>query len=165
MSDTTDNLDSALIQAKELVVRPEWIDANNHLNVAYYVRIFSSGIIALLERIGLPESDIETRRTSTFAAELNVSYKREVRLGETVRVATQLIGFDSKRIHYYHWMFQTKDGYLAATSEGLSLHVSLDTRRVCPFEEDSLLRLANLAAAQSHLPLPDNLGRRIGLKK
>lgn len=160
-----DALDPSLIVTPEITVRPEWIDTNNHLNVAYYVKTFAIGTGVLFDRVGLDDKDMAERGTSTFAAEMNVSYKREVRLGDTLMVATQLIGFDSKRIHYYSRIYQRNDGYLAATLEALSLHVSMESRRVCPIGADSAKRLADLAASQAHLPRPENLGRTFAVKQ
>lgn len=147
-----------------MAVQEDWIDSNNHVNVAYYVVAFDVATGIFLDRIGLGEIDMPERKTSTFTAEMNVSYVREVRLGDALSVTTQLIGFDTKRVHYYHRMFQTNDGYLAATSECLSLHVSMENRRVTPFLPLTVERLKDIERSQAKIPVPGNIGRSFEVK-
>jgi acyl-CoA thioester hydrolase len=45
----------------------------------------------------------------------------------------------------------------------LALHVDLNTRRVAPFPDDVLTRLAAMKAAHGALPAPAAIGRRIGM--
>lgn len=162
--DAMDHKDPALLHACEMPVQQGWIDANNHVNVAYYVVAFDVATDVFLNRIGLGEANMSERKTSTFTAEMNVSYVREIVLGDSLSITTQLIGFDQKRVHYYHRMYQTGDGYLAATSECLSLHVSMESRRVTPLLPHTERLLTEMSTAQAHIPRPGNLGRTFGVK-
>jgi hypothetical protein len=54
---------------------------------------------------------------------------------------------------------------LLSTQEQLMMHVSLETRRTCPFEPAVLECLQAMQAAQRDLPRPDWIGRRIGIKR
>ena len=162
--DGMDLRDDALFSACEMPVEQGWIDSNNHVNVAYYVVAFDIATDAFLNRIGMDDHNRETRRTSTFTAEMNVSYVREIVLGDSVSITTQLIGFDGKKIHYYHRMYQKGGDYLAATNECLSLHVNMETRRVTPFRQETLDLLAEMKAEQVHLARPGNLGRVFGAR-
>ena len=54
-------------------------------------------------------------------------------------------------------------GALAATNELMSLHVSLETRRAAPMSADVLARLAEVLGVHETLPVPPQVGRRIGL--
>lgn len=144
-------------------VKPEWIDCNGHMNVAYYVLAFDQAADVFYRSFGVDESYLRDHGGSTFTVEMNVSYRRELRLGEPLRISTQLIGCDAKRLHYYNRMVHAEEGWLAATSECLALHVSLATRRVAPFPDALRARLEQLRVVHAAHPLPDNLGRRIGL--
>jgi acyl-CoA thioester hydrolase len=86
-----------------------------------------------------------------------------VRGGDELRFATRLLGFDAKRIHYFHEMYQAREGYLAATNELMSLHVSQETRRSAPMAPEILERLAEIERAHRHLPTPPQVGRVMGL--
>ena len=86
-----------------------------------------------------------------------------MRRGDPLRFTTLLLGFDDKRIHYIHEMYHETDGFLAATNELMSLHVSLETRRAAPMSADVLARLAEVLSLHETLPVPPQVGRRIGL--
>jgi acyl-CoA thioester hydrolase len=45
----------------------------------------------------------------------------------------------------------------------MSLHVNLETRRSAPMAEDVLARLAQVLSEHETLPMPSQVGRRIGL--
>ena len=142
-------------------IQPEWIDYNGHMNVAYYTLVFDHGVDAFFEYIGLGRLYRETTTGSTFAVEQHITYNREVVAGDEVRCVSRLVGFDEKRIHHFHEMFHAAEGYLAATTEFLSLHVDLSVRRVAPMPDGVLATLDGLLAAHRSLPPSDNLGRVI----
>lgn len=144
-------------------VEPHWIDYNGHLNMAYYHVLFDRAVDEVFSLVGLSRDYVETRHASIFAAECHVLYKRELTEGDLVRVTAQLIAFDDKRLHYYLEMRHANEGWLAATSENLSLHVDMVHRKVAPFPPDILANLALMKAAHSMMPLPAAVGRIIGM--
>lgn len=146
-------------------VEPEWIDYNGHLNMAYYHVLFDRAVDEIFSLIGLDRDYLETRQASTFTAECHVLYKRELTESDLVRVTAQLVAFDDKRLHYYLEMRHANEGWLAATSENMSLHIDMTTRRVSPFPADILANIALMKAAHSMMPLPDTIGRIIGLPR
>jgi acyl-CoA thioester hydrolase len=145
------------------VARPEWIDENGHLNMGYYVVVFDQATDAWLAHIGLGPDDRDRMDVTTFTLESHVCYLREVLEGVPLRFTTRLLGFDEKRIHYVHEMLHAEGGYLAATNELMSLHVSRATRRSAPMEPAVLERLAEVMERHADLPVPSQVGRRIGL--
>jgi len=54
-----------------------------------------------------------------------------------------------------------EEGWLSATSENISLHIDMATRKVAPFPSDIQVRIQNAAKAHSALPRPEALGRKI----
>jgi acyl-CoA thioester hydrolase len=147
------------------LVRPEWIDANDHMNMGYYVVVFDLATDAFLDWVGLDRAHRAERRITTFCLEAHVTYHREVRAGDPLRFTTILLGHDAKRLHYFHQMFHAAHGYLAATNELMSLHVSQDTRRAAPMAPAIVDRLARIQAAHDTLSRPPQVGRRIGLER
>ena len=95
---------------------------------------------------------------TTFSLESHVNYLREVREAAPLRFTTRLLGFDTKRIHYFHEMHHATDGYLAATNELMSLHVSQATRRAAPMADGVLARLADILSQHETLPVPPRWG-------
>jgi acyl-CoA thioester hydrolase len=144
-------------------VLPEWIDANGHLNLAYYVVLFDYATDALFDAVGIGVRYKEATNHGTFAVETHNLYERELLVGERVRVATQILGTDDKRLHFAHEMFSLASGQRAATQELMYLHIDLDARRVVPWPADVRERVLAAAAAHSHLPRPDWAGRRIAI--
>src|SRR6266542_4269613 len=114
------------------VVKREWIDANDHMNVGYYLVVFDLATDAFFEWVGLDRRHRAERAITTFCLEAHVTYHREVRAGDPLRFTTQLLAWDAKRLHYFHEMYHAADGFLAATNELVSLHVSEATRRGAP---------------------------------
>ncbi len=144
-------------------VREEWIDVNDHMNVAYYVLAFDHATDAFFDYIGLDDSHRRQTNCATFAAECHVTYKQEVLVGDELGITTQLLAYDAKRIHYFHRMYQASSGYLAATCEWLNLHVDLAERRVVPMPASVQSRLSDIARTHGALDWPDEAGRRIAV--
>ena len=69
-----------------------------------------------------------------------------------------MLGYDEKRFHYFHQMYQAEQGYLAATSELLCLFVDMNQRRVTQMPAPILDRLAEIKQSHAELPLPEQVG-------
>lgn len=149
----------------EGVVRPEWIDINGHMNVAYYVLAFDQAVDDLLARVGITDDYIRDEGGTTFAVEAHVMYLRELTEGQAYRVETRVLAYDEKRVHQFQRMLHAEEGWLAATAEWMNLHVDLGTRRVSPWPESTLRALAALTAAQPQGTFPEEAGRRMGIAK
>ena len=147
-----------------LGILPEWTDQNGHMNVAYYVLAFDRATDAFYDRLGIGWSTLEHGR-SMFTLAMNVDYLNEVLAGETVKVASRLLDFDAKRLHYLHEMVRERDGALAATNEIVALHVGMATRKSEPFPPEVAGRLTATKAAHAALPLPPQAGRTLGLRR
>jgi acyl-CoA thioester hydrolase len=144
-------------------VLPEWIDANNHMNLAYYTVLFDYATDALFDAIGIGREYKDSTNHGTFAVETHNLYERELLLGDQVRVATQILGMDDKRLHLGHEMFMLASGQRAATQELMYLHVDLAARHAVPFPAAVRGRVAAAASAHSTLPRADWAGRRIAM--
>lgn len=145
-------------------VLPEWLDYNGHMNVAYFVMIFDHGTDAFYPLIGLGKPYRLRTGKSTFAVETHITYQKELSVNEEVRVTTQLLGFDNKRIHYFHTMWHVEKGVQMATLEQLALHVDLTSRRVEPMPEESQELLARMWRTHQHLPRPAEVGSVMGIR-
>ena len=95
-----------------------------------------------------------------FTAEVHVCYLQELSQGEHFTVSWQLLGFDSKRLHFFEHLHCGER--LIATSEQMALHVSMETRRTAPFPEEAVARLDYVAKAHAALPRPAQQGRILG---
>ena len=143
-------------------VRPEWIDENQHLNMGYYVVVFDLATDAWLDHIGLDAEHKHSHGVTTFTLEAHINYLQEVGEGAPLRFSTRLLGFDEKRIHYVHTMSHADEGYVAATNELMSLHVSQKTRRAAPMASSVREALARAAEDHADEAVPPQVGRHVG---
>ena len=144
-------------------VLPEWIDANGHMNLAYYIVLFDYATDALFDAIGIGRAYKDTTNHGTFVAETHNLYERELLVGERVRIATQILGKDGKRLHLAHEMFSLASEGRAATQELMYLHIDLSARRVVPWLPEARERVDAAAAAHTGLARPAWIGRNIAM--
>lgn len=144
-----------------LTVRPEWLDYNGHMNVAYYNAAFDIAIEDLKAAYGLTETYRVRQQRSTVALEAHITYQNEAHLDDALRIESRIFATDGKRLHLGQAMY--RDTTLLSTQETLSLSFDLATRRSCPFEPALLARIEALQQAQARLPKPGWIGRTIGL--
>lgn len=144
-------------------VRPEWLDYNGHMNVAYYVLVFDHASDAVLDLIDLGAAYRERSTGSVFVTEAHITYEQEVSAGDPLRVESRVLGFDGKRFILYHEMFTDDGDTVIAANEVMCLHVDLTTRRTAPLPEAAAARLEDLAAKHGRLPQPSRAGRAISL--
>lgn len=146
-------------------VRPEWIDYNGHMNVAFYVLAFDLALDVVYERMGIGEPYRERTNRTTFSLEGHTHWLREMRLDDPMRFTTRLLDWDAKRLHFYMEMFHAEQDYLAATYEMLTIHINLEHRRSEPFSEplQAIFRAAH--ETQIDLPRPAHAGTTVGIRR
>ena len=143
----------------------EYTDYNNHLNVAYYVRIFDMAADVMLDNFNMGGQSAQKNKKTTFVAEMYTTYNQEVRLGEEVETHVTYIDHDKKRIHYRLSMFHKEKKYLAATNEVLSLYVDLSQRKVIEFDQDRIKLMDEAIKTNSSKFSSENLFFSSKLKK
>ena len=144
-------------------VEPAWIDYNGHLNMAYYHVLLDRAVDEAFALIGIGPAYVERRRHSFFSAEVHVRYLRDLHAEDPVRVTLQLLDFDAKRLHFFEQLFHATEGWVAATSEQMSLHVDILARKTAPFPDDVAALIDAMKASHAMLPRPEAAGRRIAM--
>ncbi len=142
------------------VVKPEWMDHNQHMNVAYYVLAFDLATDEFYRYLGIPDACYD-KGSSFFTLDMNVTYCSEVVTGDNLRFTTQLLAMDNKRIRYFHKMFNADEDYLAATNECVAIHVNRDTRKSEPMPASLYERLLAVKKQHDLLGLPENANRQL----
>ncbi|CBS86115.1 thioesterase family protein [Azospirillum lipoferum] len=142
-------------------VRPEWIDYNGHMNVAYYLLAFDHATDAVLDRFGIGKAYVAAENRSVFVVDAHLTYAREVTEGAPLRFDSLVLGADAKRLHLFHEMRHAEEGWLAATAEFMLLHVDLATRKTSPFPPEVAAALTQQAAAHAAGPRPPQAGRGV----
>jgi acyl-CoA thioester hydrolase len=146
-------------------VRPEWIDYNGHMNLAYYVLVFDQATDRLLDHLGLGEAYRRATNHSIYVLEAHITYDQELRVDDPLAISTRLVDSDTKRLHIFHSMRHAEAGYRAATTELLALHVDLGGPRAAALPADAAASIARLLDSHRRLPLPEPIGRSISLTR
>jgi acyl-CoA thioesterase FadM len=147
-----------------LTVKPEWLDYNSHMNVAYYVLAFDIATDAVYEQWQIGEAYVATG-LSVFTLGMNVDYLGEMFDSDPLRITTQLVDADHKRIHYFHRMFHGTTGKLVATNECLCMNVELASRRGAPFPNDVHTGFERTLSTHAKLGVPALFGRKLTIRR
>lgn len=152
----------APITAPEMVIEPQWIDYNDHLNMAYYNVLFDRAADTAVELLDLGEAYRRATDRTLMNAEVHVTYLRELKPDAVVRATFRLLDADQKRMHVYQELHH-RDGWLAATSESVILHVDLKGPKVVPFPASIGETVQAMLREHQALPRPKYVGRVMGL--
>ena len=150
--------------SRVMEIEKDWIDYNGHLNMAYYNVLFDRCSDDAFEVMGLGPQYATNRKHTIYTAEVHVCYVQELHLGHKVTVTFHLIDHDDKRLRAYQEIRHV-DGWLAATSESLSLHIDMSGPKVAPFPPDIMEKVEAMRAAHAGLAMPERAGRSIGIRR
>ncbi len=146
-------------------VQPDWLDVNDHMNVAYYALVFDQAAEAFMAHLGVDDDYIAGRNASWVALESHTTFGRELRLGDALRVEARVLDADAKRIHLFQTLYHAAQGVQAATNELMIMHLDLGRRRSSPFPDAVAQRLAELVGEHRDLPRPSEQGSVIGIRR
>ena len=125
------------------IIKKEWTDYNNHMNMAYYVLVFDQVWEVMLEKFKMGENSAKTTNMSTMVVETYTTYNNEVKEGDEVEINLTFFDHDKKRLHYKMEMIEKSSQKLSATLEMLSLYIDLNKRKVSEFENEKLKVMDN----------------------
>lgn len=144
-------------------VLPGWIDYNGHMNEAYYVLVFSEATDTLIDHLGFDAACRAVSGRTVYTAEAHVTYRREVGVGQPLRVTSQILDLDARRVHLFHRMLGGESETLAS-HELVTLCVDTGSKRVVPWPEAVFDGWTALFEAQRATPRPEEAGR-VGLRR
>jgi carnitine 3-dehydrogenase len=138
----------------------DWTDYNGHMTESRYLEAFACATDRFMELIGCDSAYIsDPEGGSYFTAETHIRHLSEVHAGTRIRIETQLLLGQGRKLHLFHRM--SAGDMLLATGEHFLLHVSLATRRPAPPSAAIAAALARLTEAQADLPWPEGAGAAI----
>ena len=123
------------VYLKSQKIIKEWVDYNNHLNMAYYVLIFDQACEVILEKFKMGADSAKNEMRGTMVVETNTRYINEVKEGDEVDIMLTFLDHDKKRLHLKLEIIEKKTKKISASIEWLSLYVNLETRKVTEFEK------------------------------
>ncbi|MGI8480399.1 MAG: thioesterase family protein, partial [Gaiellaceae bacterium] len=146
----------------ESVVDHAWGDYNNHMTEARYLHVFADATDAFLRSVGIDAAYLGGGH-SAYTVETHLRHLHEVAGMQPLRVLTQVLGVDEKRLHLFHTMTHGRSGDTLATAEQMILHVDSARGGACPWIEPVATAIARAADAHARLPVPEGVGRAIVL--
>ena len=147
------------------IIKKEWTDYNNHMNMAYYVLVFDQVWEVMLEKFKMGENSAKTTNMSTMVVETYTTYNNEVKEGDEVEINLTFFDHDKKRLHYKMEMIEKSSQKLSATLEMLSLYIDLNKRKVSEFEEEKIKLMDDFINLNKSNFVNDNLVITGKLKK
>ena len=125
------------------IIKKEWTDYNNHMNMAYYVLVFDQIWEIILEKFKMGDQSAKSTKMSTMVVETHTTYNNEVKEGDEVEINLTFFDHDKKRLHFKMEMIEKSSKKLSATLEMLSLYIDLNKRRVAEFEDEKVKLMDN----------------------
>ena len=126
------------VHISDQIIKKEWIDYNNHMNMAYYVLVFDEVWEIILKKFKMGEDSAKSTQMSTMVVETHTTYDSEVKLGDEVEINLTFFDHDKKRLHFKMEMIEKSSRKLSATLEMLSLYIDLNQRKVAEFELEKI---------------------------
>ena len=138
-------------------VEPDWVDYNGHMTEAAYLTAAGWASDALFRYIGDDEA-YRAAGHSFYTVETHIAYLLEVDVHEPLRITTQILGVDAKRVHLVHDMRHGATDAQLCVIEQMLVHVDMNAGRSAPILPHVAAALDAIATAHAHLPIPPQVG-------
>lgn len=122
-------------------------DHLGHMNVQFYVSKVSDAAWHVMASIGITPAFIRERRQAPAAVKQEISYLKELRAGDLVRMESGVLEASERKLTFFHRLVNIETGQVAMTSKVYTVNMDLDARRSAPFDAAVLTR-----ALQQRLP-------------
>ena len=136
----------------------EWVDYNDHMTEAAYLTVFGWASDVLFQFIGVDDA-YRAAGSSFYTVETHIIYEREAALNDALKVTTQVIDFDAKRLHFNHEMFNFSTGQRLSTCEQMLLHVDSEAAKASVIKPPVALALGAILSNHRALATPPEVGR------
>ena len=154
--------DHALADANDYseTIPREW-SVGGHIDASRFLLLFDHATDAFRERLGIGRAYGESCSRAVFVAEAHLTYAKEVRPGNAVRIRTRLLAAAPRKLHVFHELRRNGDVGVAANAELLLVHVDRSDGRAVALPADILERMQANVALHAAQPLPVQVGRAI----
>ena len=144
--------------ALKVKVPSDWIDINGHMNATHYGLIVYDAHFNFTEEIGLGAEYVKASQFGKAVLESHMIYESEVSEGHELELRSWLLAVDSKRLHFFHEVYNITTGVRAATSEQVDIHIDLNLRKSAPLPEKLYCHLQEIVTTNLNLPAPEKVG-------
>ena len=113
------------------------------------------------EVIGLGEAYVKQSSCGKAVLESHMVYEREVSNGDQLKIHCWLLAVDTKRLHFFHEVYNLSKGFRAATSEQVDIHIDLKQRASVALPNDLYIQLQGIVTQHHASHRPSGLARQI----
>ncbi|UFJ41225.1 acyl-CoA thioesterase [Brevibacillus humidisoli] len=132
----------------ETIVRSTEVDMIGHLNNAKYLEYMEWGRVDWMGQAGLSLQEIQGRGILPVVVNINVNYRKEVLLGERIKVVSRPLRCGGKSFVIRHELFN-QAGVMVCDADATMVMIDAKTRRATvPPEEISRLYADQLSVNQ-----------------
>jgi len=158
----------APLQLYRTTVGEQWVDYNGHMSEWCYLLAMGNSSDAFFRYVGIDDA-YRADDASLFTVETHIRNLLEVEEGEELVLSLRVLDADAKRVHLTHELHVPIDVQgvppsLVATGEQLLVHVDTAAGRACDLDPVLQERLALVTAAHAVLPVPEWVGRPMGMR-
>ena len=90
------------------------------------------------------------------------TYLQELKLDSPLYIDYLILDYAPKLFHVLMQMYHAEDGFMAAYTEQILMHVDLKQRRVIPFSNDKLAMIESYCSGHAGYQRPKGLGEAVG---
>ena len=149
------------MQEMELTYRgtvyPWQCDHMGHMNVMWYTGKFDEALWSLLAYIGLTRTIMTQTDSGMAAVQQNITYKREVRAGDTVSIRSGILDVQEKVVRIFHEMRNDQTQEVSAFATITGVYMDTAARKARPIPTDIVERIRSVTLDESKLYWADTL--------
>ena len=133
-----------LVETYRGMIYPWQCDHMGHMNVMWYVGKFDEATWNLFAGVGITTAFLKENRRGMAAVQQNITYRRELHVGETVVVRSVLLELRDKVAKFVHEMRNAVTGEISAVCVLTGVQIDTQTRKSCPFPAELAERARSL---------------------
>ncbi|WP_126425318.1 acyl-CoA thioesterase [Brevibacillus marinus] len=119
----------------ETIVRSTEVDMIGHLNNAKYLEYMEWGRFAWIDQLGLPLEAMRARGILPVVVNINVNYRKEVRMGERIKIVSKPLRRGEKSFVLRHELYN-EAAALVCDADVTMVMIDAATRRATAIPEE-----------------------------
>lgn len=119
----------------EIRVQEEDIDELGHVNYKKYIEFSEQGVFDWHAQIGLPFGEVIKRDLGFVLLKMDVTYQKEARLGDTLKIVTTPIKLGTKSYTIQQDIYSQKDEHLTEFTKTFVMFNTAERKGVPVLEE------------------------------
>jgi acyl-CoA thioester hydrolase len=140
-------MSAELIETYRGTVQSWHCDHMGHMNVMWYVGKFDEATWNLFAAAGLTAAFLKQEKRAMAAVQQNITYRRELLVGDTVAVRSAFLEVRDKVARFVHEMRNAQTGEISAVCVLTGVSMDAETRKSRPLPPELLQRGRALVCA------------------